>query len=522
MKISTLIKSLITAFAILSVLTVSSLFLLSSSNAEEREAVLRQADFKQLGFDILNGSAYLTNEVRAYAQFGDRIHFDNYWKEVNETKSRERAVDELKRLGATQEELGYVEEAKNNSEALIKLEDEAMQAVKANDLEKARSAVFGEEYEASKAKITGPLAKFQTIINERAADEANAAENKASSMLTVTIMLVILLALSAIASLVLILLKVRPLRDVTAKLEELANNEGDLTVRLQAQSNDEIGQLSKSFNKMMQNMQQIIQQTMQYAAGVASGANEISITVEEVAKGSVDQAESAQTLNDTFKQFSDLVDSIARKANDTAHLTKATQTNAHSGEEKVHSSIASMQQLSGQITVLESDSNEIGKIIEVIDEIAEQTNLLALNAAIEAARAGEQGRGFAVVADEVRKLAERSMGATKQIATIITGMQKNTQNSVQKVHETSSLFEETGEAFIRILRMINDTTNQVTEIAAASQQQLAQTQEVFKSIESIAAVSEESAAAAEQTTGSSINLADLANRMSASVSKFKV
>jgi methyl-accepting chemotaxis protein len=181
-----------------------------------------------------------------------------------------------------------------------------------------------------------------------------------------------------------------------------------------------------------------------------------------------------------------------------------------------------MEEVNGQVSLLAEDSNKIGEIIEVIDDIAEQTNLLALNAAIEAARAGDQGRGFAVVADEVRKLAERSGEATKQIATIIKGMQENTARSVKAVSNGMVESHQTGKAFENIVAMVAQTESKVTEIAAASEEQAAQTEAVMGAIQNISTTSQEAAAASEETAATSQSLANLAEELNGSISVFKI
>jgi methyl-accepting chemotaxis protein len=216
------------------------------------------------------------------------------------------------------------------------------------------------------------------------------------------------------------------------------------------------------------------------------------------------------------------INSVASSAEEASELSNKTVGIAQDGGEIVRSSIGGMNLVNQQMLRLQEDSNKIGEIIEVIDDIADQTNLLALNAAIEAARAGDQGRGFAVVADEVRKLAERSSEATKQITSIIKGIQDNTQQSVKAVEQGVISSQKSGKAFENIISMVNDSANKVTEIAAASEEQAAQSSEVMSSIESISAAAEEAAASSEETASTAQSLAQLAEELNNSVSIFKI
>jgi len=298
--------------------------------------------------------------------------------------------------------------------------------------------------------------------------------------------------------------------------------EGDLREKADIKSRDEIGDLAGHFNRMIENLRMLIGQTIGSAQNVAAAAEEISASTEEIAKGSVTQSESAQAVNELFQELTRAVHTVAGNAEEAAELSRRTHQGAVAGGGAVQASMVSMEQLAKQIEVLSNDSNKIGQIIEVIDDIAEQTNLLALNAAIEAARAGEQGKGFAVVADEVRKLAERSGEATKQIGSIIKGMQSSMADSVKAVADTSALSKKTGDVLEDIVKLAGETAQQVSEIAAASEEQAAQTGEVTEKIESIAAVSEQATAAIEETASSSQSLGSLADELQRSITKFRV
>jgi len=228
-KISTLLKTMGCAFIGLGVLTFVSIYYLYQSFDKERATVSRQAEFKQLGNDLMNASDKMTEDIRRYVQFGEQAYYDSYWKEVNETKTRDHVIERLKQLNAPKSELDLIEEAKANSDVLVKIEVQAMQAVKDGDFEKARKLTYDSNYDARKAVITKPMMDFETKMNARAASEAEAARNAASNMLMVTVVLVGLLSVSLFSSVIIIYRKLIPLKAVNEKLEELGNNKGFLS-----------------------------------------------------------------------------------------------------------------------------------------------------------------------------------------------------------------------------------------------------------------------------------------------------
>ncbi len=354
----------------------------------------------------------------------------------------------------------------------------------------------------------------------------------------------------------------KPIERLLSAANEIGN--GDLTKVLTVESNDEIGSLASNFNKMVMNLRNLIEKVQGSSLRVASTAREISTSSEQM-KASTDQITSTtQDIAAGVSQQSAKMTEISRAMREMSGSVQQVATNAQKASEgatgaaksaqdvgKISSSVSvkmldiksAVSNSSDVIKDLNNKSQKIGEIIGVITNIADQTNLLALNAAIEAARAGEHGRGFAVVADEVRKLAEESRNASSQITSLIKEIQMGTQNAVESmnqgtksVSEGSKTIDEALNAINQIVDAAGGVATMVQEIAAAAEQQSASVEEVTASVDEVSAISresaagtqeasaaaEEQAASMDQLVNAAQQMADLANELQTEVAKFNL
>ncbi|HEY4744426.1 MAG TPA: methyl-accepting chemotaxis protein [Desulfuromonadaceae bacterium] len=472
----------------------------------------------------------------------DQTKLKEKWEDFAvKTAAVRDAMKKFEASGLDKQELAALAAFRDGFENYVvngtKLGEMLLAARAANDEKAVASAVtFG-------AEQVGPLyAKPAETVSRLIADNirdgqemfmANSAAYKGSFMTMVGIIAATLI-ITLMLGFVIANSVVNPLRKIFETLQSMAA--GDLSVRSAITSRDEMGMLSKELNIMAEQLHETITRVAHNGLEVASAANQMHSTAEQMATGAEQAAAQTQTIATASEEMAATTNDIAGNCHQAASNAGRVNEAAETSAQIVNETITVMAQITARVretaTMVEtlgSRSEEIGEIVGTIEDIADQTNLLALNAAIEAARAGEQGRGFAVVADEVRALAERTTKATKQIAATIRNIQSETRNAVVSMEEGVREVEKgtqdaskSGESLQNILEQIGALTMQVSQIATAAEEQTATTSEISNNIQQITAVVQMTANGSQESAAAAAQLSRLSEELRSLMAHFKI
>ncbi|NWD23224.1 methyl-accepting chemotaxis protein [Pseudomonas yamanorum] len=403
-----------------------------------------------------------------------------------------------------------------------------------------RSAV--QNYKAANANIVSARAEMTTqgtdivTISDKLYDiqlqRRDAESAQARSLQLISTLLALLVGI--VAAVIITRQITRPLRETLAVVERIAS--GDLSHNIQVTRRDELGVLQQGIQRMGTTLRELISGIRDGVTQIASAAEELSAVTEQTSAGVNSQKIETDQVATAMHEMTATVQEVARNAEQASQAASAADGEARAGDKVVAEAIAQIERLAAEVarstdamTHLQQESNKIGSVMDVIKAVAEQTNLLALNAAIEAARAGEAGRGFAVVADEVRGLAQRTQKSTEEIEGLVAGLQNGTQQVAAVMNNSRSLTDSSveltrkaGVSLENITRTVSNIQSMNQQIAAAAEQQSAVAEEISRSIVNVRDVSEQTAAASDETAKSSVELARLGGQLQQMVSHFRV
>ncbi len=407
----------------------------------------------------------------------------------------------------------------------------------AGSVDKSKVLKLRDRFYREVAQLFSFLAEMEKVGDAKIKSEtANITAIKKYSLISILVVGITAILVALGAYFIVVKQIVSSVKRMAELMEDIAHGEGDLTVRLPDNSKDELGQLSRSFNVFVEKLSALIRSVQSSTNNLTQSAGELaSITEKSKQDISRQQMETDQVAT-AMNEMAATVVEVSKHASDASTAADKANESTQSGKEVISRNKESIGLLASEIshaaTVIEQlkqDSENIGSVLDVIKGIAEQTNLLALNAAIEAARAGEQGRGFAVVADEVRNLASRTQESTQEIEAMIEKLQSASNNAVEAMSEGQTRAEGSVENGIKAENALNSILESVSSIAdlnlmiaSSSEEQSSVAEEINRNLTAITSLSNASDQAANQTSDASQNLVVLANELSEISGQFKV
>ena len=394
---------------------------------------------------------------------------------------------------------------------------------------KLKSTLFEEVAKVLNEDKKNAATLFKNLVAETV---NNSSESRDLSIILGISLLVLMTALSVFIARSIS----KSVTSIDASLQELAEGDGDLTNQLAITSNDELGSVVKHFNIFTQILRGIVREVVAVVAPLTQSAQQLAEKVQQVDSNIKSQSDVAEVTKQSMIEMQYSVTDIAKSASQAASAAETGELEVNQGMENVQHSLSVSGELTENISLASSvinqlaqDSQNMNQILDVINSIADQTNLLALNAAIEAARAGEQGRGFAVVADEVRVLSQRTHGSTQEIQQTIELLQGTTGKAVSIMNDSRSLAETSVDdansaaaSLTQIHAAVERISDMATQIASAAEEQASVTSEITRNTEGIRDVSNELADEAHQAAEQAAQLSELSHELESEISRFKL